>query len=515
MKGYDHMKRPARLLAVVLIFALSITAAYAEEWICSNCGKTNTTNFCTNCGQKHDVWLCPNCGEENSDAFCGNCGTPRPVDLSFLYGTWKYNQDDSINFFFTENNTLLMAHSVYGVMKGTYTATSNRITMFAGTTEEVSTHYSFSDNTLCLEDMNITLTKTEKPAVFKVAMDGDSMNDTFSNGTILYFEYKDIADIQRFDIVATYYPKRNYTVFTKRVVGLPGDIVEIRDGYLYVNNEKYDEPYINDEYRSGRLDQFEPYTVPENHYFVLGDHRNSSNDSRFVGALDANMLIGVMTRNPDLDIFSGHITGFHWVRTIDIEKASETPGSGWTLPDGATLTDQIEEIHHYDSVLDHYEEVEVERSRQVFDHNEIYYTYTDNNNGTFTEVPHERPVYTTEYYTETVQQPVYTQVPRYQTKYYYTTKSWQYSRQLTSSGDNQNPSWPTDSLASDERQGQQSQIYTLTVSDGENTQTYKVEESYWTSVNPGDIIYITFQRNTAETFISDSSGNYLAPAKLQ
>ena len=293
------MKKPARLLAIVLIFALSITAAYAEEWICSNCGKTNTTNFCTNCGQKHDVWLCPNCSEENSDAFCGNCGTPRPVDLSFLYGTWKYNQDDSINFIFTDNNTLLMTHSVYGVMKGTYTATSNRITMFAGTTEEASTHYRFTDNTLYLEDMNRTLTKTEEPAVFKVAMDGDSMNDTFSNGTILYFEYKDIADIQRFDIVATYYPNRNYTVFTKRVVGLPGDIVEIRDGYLYVNNEKYDEPYINDEYRSGRLDQFEPYTVPENHYFVLGDHRNSSNDSRFVGALDANMLIGVMTENPD------------------------------------------------------------------------------------------------------------------------------------------------------------------------------------------------------------------------
>ena len=58
-------------------------------------------------------------------------------------------------------------------------------------------------------------------------------------------------------------------------------------------------------------------------------------------------------------------------------------------------------------VLDHYEEVEVQRSRRVVDHYEIYYTYEDDGNGQMIEVPHERPVYKTEYYTETVQMPVY------------------------------------------------------------------------------------------------------------
>ncbi len=58
-------------------------------------------------------------------------------------------------------------------------------------------------------------------------------------------------------------------------------------------------------------------------------------------------------------------------------------------------------------ILDHYELVEVQRSRLVVDHYETYYTYKDNGDGTFLEIPHDRPVYKTEYYTETVQQPVY------------------------------------------------------------------------------------------------------------
>ena len=76
------------------------------------------------------------------------------------------------------------------------------------------------------------------------------------------------------------------------MVGLPGDTIQLIDGYLYVNDEKYDEPYVMDEYRSGRLNTFGPYTVPEGKYFVMGDHRNNSNDSRSVGAIDRDMIVG-------------------------------------------------------------------------------------------------------------------------------------------------------------------------------------------------------------------------------
>ena len=510
------MKRKIFFLSVSLILILCITAVYAEEWICSNCGKPNTANFCTNCGQEHDVWICPGCGEENDDAFCGNCGTPKPIDLSFLYGTWKYDYDDNDSYVvFHEDGTMLVSCTYGGVGQGTYTATANQITMSVDTDDETTTQYKYIDDKIYLDNKPVPLIRSKELARFCVCLDTETMDDTFPVDTELFFECKDFSELQRFDIVAVYYPVHRKNIHVDRIVGFPGDTIVLQDGYLFVNDEKYDEPYINNEYRTGESNQFGPYTVPEGQFFVLDDHRNKAYDSRNIGALDASMFVGAMIPNPDLDIFTGQITGFHWVRTIDIEKSTDTPSSSWVLPDGATLTDQREEIYSYDSVFDHYEEAEVQRSTQVFDHNEIYYTYEDNSNGTFTEVPHERPVYTTEYYTETVQQPVYIEVPHYETKYYYTTKSWQYARQITSSGDDQNPYWPTDPISSDERQGKQSQIYTLTVSDGDSTRTYRVDESYWTSVNLGDIIFITFHRDTAEIFISDDTGNYLAPVLFQ
>ena len=149
-----------------------------------------------------------------------------------------------------------------------------------------------------------------------VRVDGLSMDSTLANGEIMFvskFDYastwlsfpwqdeqaKEAAarittggDPRRFDVVICRYPGRGDTNFVKRVVGLPGDTVELREGYLYINNEKIDEPYIQDEYRSGWLNTFGPCTVPEGHFFVMGDHRNDSNDSRSQGPLPRNMIVG-------------------------------------------------------------------------------------------------------------------------------------------------------------------------------------------------------------------------------
>ena len=504
--------KKATLLSIVLILILSITTVYAEEWICPNCGKTNTTNFCTSCGTKHDIWICPNCGTENEDAFCGNCGTAKPIDISFLYGTWKYSSDDNTYIAFREDNTLLMSSFNGGLFKGTYTATSNTITIFSDEAKSETIKYTYTNDQLYFNEKNKPYTKTDEPFLFSVAMDGLSMEDTIPDSTVLYFACTDVSQVQRFNIVAAYFPNRGNTIFIKRVVGLPGDIIELQDGYLYINGEKLEEPYINDMYRSGKLNTCGPFTVPERCFFVLGDHRNNSNDSRSVGPLEADKIIGIMTTSPDIDLWTGQITGIHWERSISIEKSVPRSESDWSLPIGATRTDQKEELHHYDSVLDHYEGVEVQRSRQVVDHNETYYTYTDNGNGTFTEIPQERPVYTTEYYTETVQQPVYKQVPRYQIKYYFTVNEWQYSRKASSSGDNLNPEWPQTNLAANERESQKHQTYKLIVSDGQNTYTYRVDESYWHTINLNDTIYLACRKNTNEWFISDENGNYLASA---
>ena len=149
-----------------------------------------------------------------------------------------------------------------------------------------------------------------------VRVDGESMDNTLANGEIMFVTKYDYATTwltlpwqddetkekaarittggnpQRFDVVICRYPGRGDTNFVKRVVGLPGETVEIRDGYLYIDGEKYDEPYINDAYRSGYLNQFSSFTVPDGQYFVMGDHRNNSNDSRSIGPIDRNMIVG-------------------------------------------------------------------------------------------------------------------------------------------------------------------------------------------------------------------------------
>lgn len=138
-----------------------------------------------------------------------------------------------------------------------------------------------------------------------VKVDGHSMDDTLADKEIMFvskWQYSSswlfgtrmtfFGDPERFDVVVCRYPDRGYTNFVKRVVGLPGDTIEINNGYLYVNNERYDEPYINDEYRTGLGSNYPAIVVPEGQYFVMGDHRNNSNDSRFVGPIDRNMIMG-------------------------------------------------------------------------------------------------------------------------------------------------------------------------------------------------------------------------------
>jgi len=153
-----------------------------------------------------------------------------------------------------------------------------------------------------------------------VRVDGESMMTTLADGEIMLVSKYDYSSTwlcfpwqsseekenaprltlgsgpARFDVVLCRYPGRGDTNFVKRVIGLPGDTVQLIDGYLYLNGEAVDEPYIRDEYRSGRLNSFGPYTVPEGQYFVMGDHRNNSNDSRSVGPLDRNMIIGHVRR---------------------------------------------------------------------------------------------------------------------------------------------------------------------------------------------------------------------------
>ena len=221
-----------------------------------------------------------------------------------------------------------------------------------------------------------------------VRVDGHSMDDTLADGEIMFvtrFDYSTTwvalpwADAEtqekapripfggapsRFDVVICRYPGRGGTNFVKRVVGLPGDTVAFEGGWLYVNGEKQEESYINDDYRKGLNSELDTYRVPakgdtlvvkdnrllvngeiwrwrggylrgvsddgqkleynqgalylsgkeittnselealegkefklpEDYYFVCGDHRNNSNDSRSVGPITRSMVIGHVRR---------------------------------------------------------------------------------------------------------------------------------------------------------------------------------------------------------------------------
>ena len=229
-----------------------------------------------------------------------------------------------------------------------------------------------------------------------VKVDGASMNDTLVDGEIMFvskFDYSSPwlsfpwqsdeakqnaprftlgGSPDRFDVVICRYPGRGDTNFVKRVVGLPGDTLELNNGILFVNGEQYPEEYVNDDYRTGSLNTFGPFTVPgkgdqltireteggyglylngeswrmmkngitvkddagkvmeigagsglgititydgteltaanadtmlaelaektftvpQDYFFVMGDHRNNSNDSRSQGPITRDMIVG-------------------------------------------------------------------------------------------------------------------------------------------------------------------------------------------------------------------------------
>ena len=87
------------------------------------------------------------------------------------------------------------------------------------------------------------------------------------------------SDPERFDIIIFRYPDDESQLFIKRVIGLPGETVEIRDGSIYINGS--DEPLQDVNIKAPMEGSFGPYTVPEDCYFVMGDNRNNSKDSRY------------------------------------------------------------------------------------------------------------------------------------------------------------------------------------------------------------------------------------------
>jgi signal peptidase I len=123
----------------------------------------------------------------------------------------------------------------------------------------------------------------------------------FIYGTKIPFAEKRILkfrDPRRGDIIVFQYPENPYRDFIKRCIALPGDTLEIRNKILYVNNEPMTESYVT--FRDLRIlpkersprDNFGPIQVPADHYFMMGDNRDYSMDSRFWGFLPRKLIKG-------------------------------------------------------------------------------------------------------------------------------------------------------------------------------------------------------------------------------
>ena len=120
--------------------------------------------------------------------------------------------------------------------------------------------------------------------VTPIRVSGPSMNPTLKSGYIMILNK--LAKIDRYDIVVIN-SKKSPNVLIKRVIGLPGETIEVKDGDIYINDKK-----IKDKYGSGTTGDFEKITIPKNEYFVMGDNRPVSADSRIFGTFSKKDIKG-------------------------------------------------------------------------------------------------------------------------------------------------------------------------------------------------------------------------------
>lgn len=127
-----------------------------------------------------------------------------------------------------------------------------------------------------------------------VKVEGTSMMPGLNDQERIFinkYEYKlGAGNISRGDLVVFQFPLDPRQSYIKRVIGVPGDYVEIDDGTVYVNGHKLNEAYVPGEFRDHLSTARR--VVPLEHYFVLGDHRSSSNDSRMWGFVDRREIYG-------------------------------------------------------------------------------------------------------------------------------------------------------------------------------------------------------------------------------
>ena len=156
----------------------------------------------------------------------------------------------------------------------------------------------------------VAIAATVRYFVFEpVRVDGHSMDTTLADKEVMLVTKPEVlmGKLKHGDVVVVRFPDRftqatlrlgapidislsSHTLFVKRLVALPGDVIAVQGGHLYLNDQPVDEPYVDADKFGGR--DFARYTLKEDEYFVMGDNRANSNDSRSVGPLSYDMIVG-------------------------------------------------------------------------------------------------------------------------------------------------------------------------------------------------------------------------------
>jgi signal peptidase I len=123
-----------------------------------------------------------------------------------------------------------------------------------------------------------------------VRVEGTAMLPTLKDGDRVLMD-ENIGELKRGDIVTFLYPKDTSKTYLKRIIGLPGETVEIRRGRVFINGQPLDEPYLDESYNKTKA-SFAPQAVAANSYFVVGDNRDNSSDSRYWGSVPTDLIKG-------------------------------------------------------------------------------------------------------------------------------------------------------------------------------------------------------------------------------
>src|SRR5437870_11714882 len=164
-------------------------------------------------------------------------------------------------------------------------------------TESPKRHQTLLSAVFWLRDLAVSVLLAVILIVFiyqPVKVEGTSMMPALTDQERIFinkFTYRfGTGNIERSDLVVFFPPLDHSKSYIKRVIAVPGDTVQIDKGTVYVNGERLAEPYVPDEYRDRQGLPLE--IVAPDHYFVLGDHRSSSNDSRAWGTVPRMNIYG-------------------------------------------------------------------------------------------------------------------------------------------------------------------------------------------------------------------------------